>query len=135
LAKIPKKVQVIADNLQKVDVKVGGSGGGGRHGSSSVAKGGGGAGRDGIVYSPPKIKGSPAAVEVHAVEPVFKAKPDVYKPKGKAQRKKKKEVIDATKKESPEKEERSPGYAGLARRIARRFVGEIRGKPKFWFDD
>ena len=100
MAKIPKKVQVIADNLQKVE----------------------------------KAKAPPAAVEVHAVEPVFKTKPNIPKPKGKAQRKKKKEVIDATKKESREEEKRAPGYAGLARRVAGRIVGEIRG-VKFWFDD
>jgi len=137
VAKIQKKVQAIADNLQKVEVKVGGSGGGGQHGSSPIATGGGGAGRDGIVYSPPKIKGSPATPEVHTVSPLPKSTPGGSKPKGKTKKshKKKKGVIDAAKKQVPDKEERFAGYAGLARRIARRLVGEIRGRPKFWFDD
>jgi hypothetical protein len=107
VAKIPKKVQVIADNLQKVE----------------------------------KAKAPPAAVEVHAVEPVLKVVPSVQwvKAKGKKSHKKKREGV-AYVKEGPvrkpeEEEERSSGYAGLARRIAGRLVGEIRGKPKFWFDD
>ena len=109
MAKIPKKVQVIADNLQKVEKPN---------------------------FRPANTTGQAGtnSIEIHAVEPVLKIKPDILKPKGKAQRKKKKEVIDATKNEIPNKEERFAGYAGLARRAARRIVGEIRG-VRFWFDD
>ena len=105
MAKIQKKIQVIADNLQKVE----------------------------------KAKDPPAAVEVHTVEPMSKNAAGVPKLKGKNQGKKKKEVIDATKKDpvrdSEDKKERFAGYAGFARRVAGKLVGEIRGKPKFWFDD
>jgi len=104
VAKIPKKVQVIADDLQKVE----------------------------------KVKAPPAVVEVHAVEPVLKGVSSFSRPKGKTKKtqKQKKEVHNVLpEKESSEKEKRAPGYAGLARRIAGRLVGEIRGKPKFWFDD
>lgn len=104
MAKIQKKVQAIADNLQK-----------------KVEK--------------PAAALAPA--EVHAVSPLPKDAAGIPKPKGKIKKshKKKKEVIDAAKKQIPDKEEGFAGYAGLARRIARRLVGEIRAKPIFPFDD
>lgn len=106
MAKIQKKVQAIADRLQK---KV------------------------------EKPAAAPAALEVHAVSPVLKDAAGVSKSKGKIKKshKKKKEVshVLSPKEVGTEKEEGFAGYAGLARRIARRIVGEIRSKPIFPFDD
>jgi hypothetical protein len=104
VAKIQKKVQAIADNLQK---KV------------------------------EKPAAAPAPAEIHAVSPMPKGPISFLGSKAKIRKshKKKKEVIDAAKKQIPDKEEGFTGYAGLARRIARRLVGEIRAKPIFPFDD
>jgi hypothetical protein len=87
----------------------------------------------------PNASASTIIPQVFSVSPLSKDAVGVPKSKGKIKSKKKKgEILD---KKEPvkcpveEKEEGFTGYAGLARRVAGRIVGEIRGKPKFWFDD
>jgi hypothetical protein len=109
LGKITKKVQKIADQLQKVE------------------------------GDKKKAADSPAPLEIHAVEPLLKGSPGVSESKGKVKKshKKKREGVADVKKESVkefDKEERLTGYAGLARRITRGFE-RATGRIKFWFDD
>lgn len=110
MGKITKKVQKIADQLQKVE------------------------------GDKKKVADSPAPLEIHAVEPVLKIVPSIQwtKAKGKKSHKKKGEDVADVKKEpvrEPEnKEEGFTGYAGLARRITRGFK-RATGGIRFWFDD
>jgi hypothetical protein len=110
LGKITKKVQKIADQLQRVE------------------------------GDKKKAADSPAPLEIHTVEPLFKGSSDIPKSKGKIKKshKKKREGVADVKKdpvrEPADKEERLAGYAGFARRITRGFE-RATGRVKFWFDD
>jgi len=113
LEKIPKKVQAIADQLQKVE----------------KAKG----------PAVTNLQASTDSLEIHSVKPVAKDAPSVSGPKGKVQkkknRKKKKEIIDVAKKDGPDDEEKGlAGYAGLARRVKRGFERFRKGVKWPWDD-
>ena len=108
MEKIPKKVQAIADRLQKVEkTKVAPA-------APAVPE---------VHLVKPVLKGAPS---------ISGPKGKVQKKKN---RKKKKEIIDVAKKEGPDDEEKGlTGYAGLARRVTRGFERFRRGITWPWDD-
>ncbi|MCJ7828468.1 MAG: hypothetical protein MUP81_01860 [Dehalococcoidia bacterium] len=113
MGKIPKKVQIIADQLQKVE--------------------------KGKAAAVTNLSASTDSLGIHTVKPVLKAAPAFSGPKGKVQKKKnrknKKEIIDVAKKEGPDDEEEGlTGYAGLSRRITRGLERIGRGIKWPWDD-
>ena len=108
MEKIPKKVQAIADQLQKVEK--------GKVAPATPAV-------PEVHLVKPMAKDAPS---------VSGPKGKVQKKKN---RKKKKEIIDVAKKDGPDDEEKGlTGYAGLARRVTRGFKRLTRGIKWPWDD-